>query len=273
MGLTSKARAVIGVPAFFLAMAVTIVPARSAEPVGQPCGLGIVHSGHIIPASSHRSAVPVAHIRITFLGHSTFFIETPGGANAATDYNGFNVPATPPQIVTMNNSHTSHYTDALDPRIRHALPGWGSGKILRHNLRHRDLRVFNVPTNINEYGDTGSNNNSVFVFEASGLCLAHLGHLHHFLNKEQISSLGRIDVLFVPIDGSMTLSHEEAFHIIGQIQPRLIIPMHFGFGGAEGFQALGGEKFKIKIHDGPSVVLSRRDLPQKTEVLFLSSTF
>ena len=220
------------------ALAITAQPGGAAEPVKFPCGVGMVQGGHILRVDSRPAAVPSGHVRITFVGHSTFLIETPGGANAATDYSGFGAAGVTPQIVTMNNSHSSHYTDFLDPNIKFVLRGWDpKGGIARHDLKHRDLRVYNLPTNITRYDDRATNGNSVFVFEASGLCLAHLGHLHHFLSKEQVSRLGRIDVLFVPIDGAYTMSHAEALHIIGQVQPRVIIPMHFGFNGAAEFQA------------------------------------
>ena len=124
-----------------------------------------------------------------------------------------------------------------------------------------------MPTNI---FDT-TNGNSVFVYEAAGLCLAHLGHLHHFLSKEQIHRLGRIDVLFVPADGVVTLSHEEAMHIINQIRPRLILPMHFfSFGFPQQFPEMAGKLYPIRYHHGSTITLNRSTLPAKTEVLYLT---
>ena len=210
---------------FVMAAALLIAaPAQAAGQAPLPCGLGMVEGSPVRHAALRRTDVPAGKVRVTFVGHSTFFIETPGGATAATDYNGFLPTPSVPQIVTMNNSHSGHFTDTPDPGIRHVLRGWDpNGKMARHHLRHRDLRVYNLPTNIFNFGDQPANGNSVFVFDAAGLCLAHLGHLHHFLSKEQVANLGRIDVLFVPIDGIYTISHQEALHIIGQIRPRVII--------------------------------------------------
>jgi hypothetical protein len=57
-----------------------------------------------------------AALTITFLGHASFLIETPGHVTAVTDYNGVNIPADPPDIATMNHAHSTHNTDHPDPR-------------------------------------------------------------------------------------------------------------------------------------------------------------
>ncbi|MHC4816257.1 MAG: MBL fold metallo-hydrolase, partial [Planctomycetota bacterium] len=58
-----------------------------------------------------KAALPAAgSVRLTYLGHSSFLIETPGGATVVTDYNGFIRPPAAPDIVTMNNAHETHYT-------------------------------------------------------------------------------------------------------------------------------------------------------------------
>jgi L-ascorbate metabolism protein UlaG (beta-lactamase superfamily) len=216
--------------------------------------------------------VPESHVRVTYVGHSSFLIETPGGATAVTDYNGINVPAVTPDIVTMNNSHSSHFSDAPGPHIRHVLRGWSvkPGVFAHHDVRFKDLRVFNVPTNIGEYGDPKGNGNSIFVFEISGLCVAHLGHLHHVLTTAQLRQLGRIDVLFVPVDGSMTISHPQALAVIDQIAPRLIFPMHFGFlGSPDAFFELAKDRYRIRAEKGSTLLVSRKTLPKSTEIVFL----
>jgi len=237
-----------------------------------PCGAGLVNNGDggLLHRAAYQNVDVVArgNVRITFVGHSTYFIETPGGATVATDWSGQLSPPAMPEIVTMNNSHGGHYTDFIEPGIKYPLRGWDpEGGIARHNFRYKDLRIYNVPTNI--FGPT--NGNSVFVYEAAGLCLAHLGHLHHFLSKEQIHRLGRIDGLFVPADGTVTLSHAEAMHIINQIRPRLILPMHYSlFGAPEEFPVVAGKLYPVRYHHSSTITLNRSLLPAKTEVLYLS---
>jgi L-ascorbate metabolism protein UlaG (beta-lactamase superfamily) len=243
-----------------------------AQPAGtRPCALGMVRQAPALRTVALRAAAPWGHVRLTYRGHSGFLIETPGGASAVTDYNGVHVPLDPPDIVTMNNSHSSHYTDVVDPAVRFVLRGWDpAGGMAEHDIEWRDLRVFNVPTSVFETGTGLTNGNSIFVFQAAGLCLGHLGHLHHFLGPNQRRHLGRIDVLFVPIDGSMTMSHDEALHVIDQVSPKLVVPMHFQFpGSAETFTARARRLYQVKTIDGPTLEVSRRTLPATTEVVFL----
>jgi len=130
-----------------------------------------------------RAAAGDPSLAVTFLGHASFLIETPSGVRAVTDYGGDYGPADPPDIVTMNRAHSMHNASNPDPRIRHVLRGWrDDGGPAQHNIVLRDLRVTNLPTNIRGWsGETMVNGNSVFMFESAGLCIAHLGHLHHLL--------------------------------------------------------------------------------------------
>jgi L-ascorbate metabolism protein UlaG (beta-lactamase superfamily) len=269
--------ATIGV--LFLSAVVQAAPlyvqGKSAAKQHIPCGLGLVENKLFKRANYQLADVQAGHVKITFVGHSTFMMETTNGVAASTDYAGLQTENRVPDIVTMNNSHSSHYTDFLDPKIKHVLRGWSpAGGIARHHLKVKDMRIYNLPTNIFNFGEGAMNGNSVFVFEAGGLCMAHLGHLHHFLSKEQVAQLGRIDVLYVPIDGVNTLSHEEALHIIGQINPRIIMPMHLSaFGEADAFPETAGQKYKVKFLEKDNVVLNRSMLPVKTEVWFLTERF
>ena len=195
-----------------------------AQPALAVCALGWVEGPSLLQRASLRlagGAVPAGTVRIEYLGHSSFVVESPAGATVVTDFNGFVAPSFVPDIVMMNNAHETHYTDYPDPRIKFVLRGWRpGGGIAAHNLKYKDMRVRNVPTNVGELGDPRSNNNSVFVIEVAGLCIAHLGHLHHVLTRDQLMLLGRIDALFVPVDGGMTMSHAQALANIKLIDPR-----------------------------------------------------
>ncbi len=241
-----------------------------------PCGLRLVQQIEHTPlmrlAGVEHPAMPTGNVRVTFVDHSTFQLETPLGVTAATDYAGFHVPGKVPTIVTMNNSHSSHYTDLIDPEIKHVLRGWHpAAGMVRHSLHVKDMSVYNVPTNIFYLGKVATNGNSVFIYEAAGLCLAHLGHLHHFLSREQIFLLGRIDVLFVPIDGTVTLSHGEAMRIIDQIKPRVVVPMHMSFPDAKIFPKFAAQIYKVRRLGTNTIQINRSILPAKTEIWFLAN--
>ena len=152
------------------------------------------------------------------------------------------------------------------------LRGWDpAGGVAKHNLRFRDIRVRNVATNLAERGDGKlMNGNSMFVIEGVGLCVVHLSHLHHYLSKNQLRTLGLIDVAFAPIDGMWTMSHDELFKVLGDIKARMIIPMHFGsMGSVEAFIARAQDKWKIRKHDSDTILVSLRNMPKKPEVVFL----
>ena len=228
--------------------------------------------GGFTPASFRVAAVKAHHVRIEFVGHSTFVIESPQGVRVATDYNDYVRPRRLPTIVTMNNSHDTHYSYSVDEGIAHVLRGWDpAGGIARHNVSVKDVRVRNVPTNLAEFGGRWRNGNSMFVIESQGLCIVHISHLHHVLSEDQLRDLGRIDIAFAPIDGMWTMSHQELFEVLGEIKPMLVIPMHYGsMGGVQAFIARAKAKWPVRHHDGPAIELSFRDLPRKTEVLFLA---
>jgi len=169
---------------------------------------------------------------ITFVGHSSYQIDTPQGVRAITDYNGYNGFGRKPDIVTMNNAHSSHFTDDPEDGITYVLRGWPSkpGETeAKVDVTLKDMRVWNVPTNARAWGggETRINGNSIFIFAVGDLCIAHLGHLHHRLTPEHLEELGRIDVLMVPIDGSFTMGQPLMVDVIKQIEPRIVLPMHY----------------------------------------------
>jgi len=106
------------------------------------------------------------------------------GVKALPDYNGYLPLTAIPDIVTMNNSHESHYTDFIADDIKHVLRGWDpKGGVARHHLFIEDMRVRNVPNNLSDITGRMANGNSMFVFEAADLCVVHISHLHHVLSK------------------------------------------------------------------------------------------
>jgi len=203
-------------------------------------------------------------VEITFLGHASFEIVSPDGVRAVTDYNGINIPDDPPDIATMNHAHATHYTLDPDPRIPHVLHGWTENeRIPAHDLTVRDMHVTNLPTNIRTPGGgTELDGNSIFIFETGGLCIAHLSHLHHILQPPDINALGHIDIVMRAVDGIWTLSQPDAAQVIDQLQPRIVLPMHF-FSRAvlNRFLDLERAKFAIDIRDSPGLEIARATLP------------
>ncbi|MBL8571839.1 MAG: MBL fold metallo-hydrolase [Phreatobacter sp.] len=225
------------------------------------------------------SLAPVAlergEVQVTYVGHSTFLIESAEGVRVATDYNDYVRARVTPHIVTMNIAHSTHYSRSIEPGVVHVLEGWGSPqKPAEHDLVYGDVQVRNVPTNIREGMGTAYNGNSIFVFETAGLCIAHLGHLHHRLTPEHLKQLGHIDIMFVPVDGTWTLGAQEMVEVIEQVGPQVIVPMHyFGemtlLGFTERVVSHPRLGYQVRLNEGPSTVFSRGTLPAAREILIL----
>ncbi len=206
---------------------------------------------------------------MTFSGHSTFLIETAQGVKAVTDYNDFVRPDVLPDLITMNTGHSTHSTDNVDPAIKHVLRGWNPSGVgvVRHNVREKDLRVFNLPTNIDS-GFFGSS--SIFVFEAAGVCIAHFGNIRHALDDDRARRMGRIDIMLVPVDRWITASFDEILYNIDKLKPRYVIPMHYNFMDRplEFAQRVKG-MYKTRLHNSQSITVSRASMPVDTEILVL----
>lgn len=219
-----------------------------------------------------RFAATTEAVGITFLGHASFLLTSPGGVTAVTDYNGYLRPKQAPDIVTMNHAHPSHYTDDIDPAIKLVLRGWQTGaEPPSYDVKLGDVRVRNIPTNIrNGEGGTEYGGNSIFIFQVADLCIAHLGHLHHTLTPEHLARLGQIDVLLAPVDGAFTLNHQDMLEVIDAIHPAIVIPMHyFGRAVLDRFLGRAQGRYPVREFATSSIALTRSELPNRTEIWIL----
>lgn len=218
-----------------------------------------------------HAALKSDEVRITYIGHATFTIESPQGTIAATDYNDYVRPSALPDIATMNHAHSTHFTHRPDPAIRHVLRGWShQGRPPSYDVQERDMRVRNVPTNIRDGGATEFSGNSIFIFETAGLCIAHLGHLHHTLSPEHLKAVGQVDIVMAAVDGSWTIDLDGIAEVIRQLQPKIVIPMHYiGERALERFLTHMRDRADISRESSDNIVLSRANLPNKMAIKVL----
>jgi L-ascorbate metabolism protein UlaG (beta-lactamase superfamily) len=279
--------ACIGIPVGFLAcfgLAVALAQSTPALPPStapapppeatRTCpGLVAQDRPHPTPASFKLAALNPDQVRLTYVGHATFLIESPQLVRIATDYNDYVRPPVLPDIITMNHAHDTHYTDHPDPAIKYVLRGWGPSpqEPANWDVTFRDVRVRNVPTNIrNGEGGTERYGNSIFIFEIAGLCIAHLGHLHHTLTAQQLDDIGRVDVVMAPVDGSFTLDLDGMMEVLTALKAPLMIPMHFfSYYSLNRFLDRARQLWPIDTAEIPSVVVSRSTLPESPKVLVL----
>jgi L-ascorbate metabolism protein UlaG (beta-lactamase superfamily) len=247
-------------------------PAAKPEMTESCPGLVAMRPPFAVPAAFRLAALEPDQVRISYIGHSTFLIESPQLVRIATDYNDYVRPPVLPDIITMNHAHTTHYTENLDPGIKHVLRGWTENeKPARIDLQYKDVRVRNVPTNIRRWdGGTERHGNSIFVFEVANLCIAHLGHLHHTLTQQQLNEIGRVDVVLVPVDGNYTLDLEGMVEVLHALKAPLMIPMHyFSAYTLDRFLQRVRQEWEVEVAEVPSTLVSKTSLPAKPKVLVL----
>lgn len=223
-------------------------------------------------ASVRPAALKAFEIKLRYLGHSTFLLTSPKDVIVATDYNDY-IAIPLPTIATMNLAHDSHYSYNPDPRIKHILKGWNSmpGQARIHDLSEKDVRVRNIPTNLRSYGgSTLEYGNSIFVFEMGGLCVAHLGHLHHTLSVQQLAQIGQMDIVLVPVDGSWTLDIPGMMEVLQALKAPLVIPMHyFSEINLQRFIDAAQQNFPVRRFQSSELTIARHRLPAQTEVWVL----
>ncbi|QPF84442.1 MBL fold metallo-hydrolase [Bradyrhizobium genosp. L] len=229
-----------------------------------------------IPAGYRGVAAKADEVAITYAGHSTYFIDTPGGVRIATDYSGAYQIGRLPDVVTMNRAHSTHYTLFPDPRIPHVLHGWGeNGQAAHVAMRIGDVYIRNVTTDIRRYwgedagGEMIKDGNSIFIFEVAGLCIGHLGHLHVRLDDSQFAAIGRLDIVMVPIDGTYTMSLDGISEITKRLRAAVVLPMHRFATPLDEFMRLIGQQFEIDRRSERTLRISRDALPSAPTVIIL----
>jgi L-ascorbate metabolism protein UlaG (beta-lactamase superfamily) len=248
-------------------------PALAQERIASHC---------IAIASAEPSVVPVAlneglapdSVLIRYLDHAMFAIVTADGTVAVTDYTGYlGTQDVVPDVVTMNNAHHTHWTPTPDPRIPHVLKGWpAGGKAAEHRLDLGSMLIRNVTTDTRGPFGEGAvkDGNSIFIFEAGGLCIGHLGHLHQIPSDEQYAAIGRLDVVMVPVDGGYTMRLADMAGVVKRLRSSVVIPMHwFSAASLQAFLAEMSGEFTVVETGGAEIALSLDDLPSQPTIMVL----
>lgn len=257
------AAVVLGIP-------LPLAAQQSADaPVPSTC-LAVAQSLPNVIYASYAQMAQAEEVTITYAGHSTFVVESPQGVRIATDFNGYFGTDPLPDVVTMNKAHRTHFTEFPDQNIEHVLRGWNpEGGAASHAVVVDDVYIRNVPTDIRRWDQLEVGGNSIFIFEVAGLCIGHLGHLHHHLEDSHYAAIGRLDVVMVPIDGGMTLSVSAMSDITKRLFSSLILPMHRHATPIGEFTRQMGETFDVRFSDNPSITVSLRTLPRRPTILVL----
>lgn len=178
-------------------------------------------------------------MKIKWLGHSCFLITGGNGVRILTDpfdeTVGYQLPAVEADIVTSSHDHFdyNHIRVVKGDFVHLNEPG---------PYRERDIEIRGIGSYHDDQGGQKRGDNIIFTFRLEGISVCHLGDLGHLLEDEQIRAIGPVDILLIPVGGTYTIDYRQAVDLIGQLEPKLVIPMHYKT-PAMGFDIDGVDKF------------------------------
>jgi L-ascorbate metabolism protein UlaG (beta-lactamase superfamily) len=262
----------------FLTVAMLVVtPASAQDRIPSHC-IALAQNDAQMVQVAFGDPLAADSVRLRYVDHATFLLETPGGLTVATDYTGFlGSRDVVPDVVTMNNAHSTHWTSNPDPRIPHVLRGWADAAgPAAHSLDLGEMLVRNVTTDVrSRFGDDSrGDGNSIFIFEVAGLCVGHLGHLHHVPDDAQFASIGRLDVVMVPVDGGFTMNVADMADVVRRLRSSVVVPMHW-FSGAslEVFLTEMAGQFDVVRPEMSEIELSLDNLPRRPTIMVLEPEY
>ena len=164
-------------------------------------------------------------MRIQYLGHSCFRLLSDGFSHSiiCDPYDqklvGEKMPNLSADLITISHQHSDHnfVEGVLGEAPIADCPGEGA---------FDDIGVCAFETFHDDKKGSKRGKNLVFVFNMDGIKIAHLGDLGE-VNKEIVEKLQGVDVLLVPVGGNYTINSVEAKWYCDQIQPHVVIPMHY----------------------------------------------
>ena len=133
------------------------------------------------------------------------------------------------------------------------------------------IRTYHDPQNGAKYGK-----NTSYLLEFDGLRVCHLGDIGHVPTQEQAEMLSDVDVLLIPVGGNTTLSASLASEVVGMLEPKIVVPMHYRVGeidrdldSVDKFIHAMGTK---KIEPVPMLTVQTSKLPTDTQIVVLEPT-
>lgn len=160
---------------------------------------------------------------IKWLGHASFLLESSGMKLLTDPFNaeiGYQLCKEKVDIVTVSHEHWDH--NAVDTLV-------GSPRVMRETgLSTIDgINILGISSYHDKKQGQERGHNTIFKISSENLDILHLGDLGHVLTNQQLMEIGNIDILLAPVGGRYTVDADAAYEIVEQLQPQIIIPMHF----------------------------------------------
>lgn len=177
---------------------------------------------------------------IEYLGHASFKLTFKTGSIVTDPFDklevGLKFPKVQADIVTVSHPHFDHNKIENVAGYKKVIEGPGEYDI-------NGISIIGVSSYHDDKKGEERGKNTIFIFEAEDLRIAHLGDLGHTLSEKQMSSIGEIDILMIPVGGVYTIDDQKAAEVARLIEPNIIIPMHYKQSGMlEAFSGLSTEE-------------------------------
>ncbi len=207
---------------------------------------------------------------LVWLGHASFRLHSQGMVVVTDPFPeslGLRIDGRPADVVTISNTHPNHSasdTVGGEPRLFRA-PG-------EYEFNHVVVRGVMTPL---PEGAPHEQRNVAYAIEMDGISVCHLGDLTRPLTTRQVEELKPVDVALVPAGGQCTLSLDQALQTIQDLDPRVVVPMHYGH-GQEGLALDGVEPFlrRMGLEDEtqpqPRLVITPSNLPSDLRINLLT---
>ncbi len=212
---------------------------------------------------------------ITSLGHASFKIR----AKLVTiitdpylsDMVGLKFPKNvEADIVTISHQHQDHNAVQNVSGSPFIVSGPGEYEI-------KGVHIVGTSSFHDEEKGAKRGSNTMYHMEIDGVRLAHLGDLGHTLSSHDIEQLGEVDILFIPVGGIFTIDAKQAAEIITEIEPSIVIPMHYGkpelnqktFGELASLAHFLKEMGKVGVVPQPKLSVTKDKLPEELQVIVL----
>lgn len=210
-------------------------------------------------------------MEFVYLGHASFRLKGKLGSVVTDPYEdsiGKYPKDTQADIVTISHDHADHHAADRVSGSRFTVQEPGEYEIA-------GISIIGVASFHDDKNGQERGKNTVFVIEMDGLRIAHLGDLGHKLTEEQLDDMGSVDVLLIPVGGVYTIDPKLAVEVTKQIDPWVVIPMHYDHPGIVVPQKLAGveeylkEIGKTDIVPVAKYVISSEKLPTELTVVVM----
>jgi L-ascorbate metabolism protein UlaG (beta-lactamase superfamily) len=211
-------------------------------------------------------------MKIKYLAHASFLITSDSGVRIVTDpyetspglkHGAIRETA---DIVTVSHEHGDHNNVSAVQ---------GNPKAVRSSVEVKGIKFKAVTTAHDDKGGSQRGKNTIFCFEVDGVNICHAGDLGHALSDEDVKAIGKVDVLMIPVGGFFTVDARTATKVCDQLQPKIVIPMHYKTEKLE-FPIAGVDEFirgkSNVLHASSEIELKAGSLPAATQITVLKQS-